>query len=240
MSFNKKSGLYEGYIYCIKNTINNKKYIGQTIKTLSERFGEHKWDAVHRNNHRGMILYRAMNKYGIDKFCIIEIEKISDADKKVLRKRLDELEILYISKYHTLSPDGYNVSPGGYVVPPDRKTEVFQFDMSGNLIGRYNSLMDAERITGISHTSISQSMSNNIPDKKSAGGSLWSKTDQPPEYHLRRRNRTVAQLSLDGCILNVFISATDAAKKLNLQNTLISACCHGRRKSTGGFRWSFI
>lgn len=31
MSYNKETGMYEGYIYLATNVINNKKYVGQTI-----------------------------------------------------------------------------------------------------------------------------------------------------------------------------------------------------------------
>lgn len=38
MSYNSKTGKYEGFIYCIKNDINSLMYIGQTSSTLKHRF----------------------------------------------------------------------------------------------------------------------------------------------------------------------------------------------------------
>ena len=61
-----------GYIYLITNTINDKKYVGQTRQTVEERWKEHKNDVKRRKTP----LYRAMKKYGIDKFNIYTLEKI--------------------------------------------------------------------------------------------------------------------------------------------------------------------
>ena len=41
-------------------------------------------------------------------------------------------------------------------------------------------------------------------------------------------------------IIAVFKSASEAAKILGLQQPLIVKCCKGERKSTGGFKWSYI
>ncbi len=56
-----------GSIYIIKNTINDKVYIGQTTMTVHERFMSHKKPCVlkQRSTYK---LYNAMNKYGSDNF----------------------------------------------------------------------------------------------------------------------------------------------------------------------------
>lgn len=93
-----------GYIYKITNIVNNKIYIGQTSKTIEERFAAHIKKA---KQHTNRYLYDAMNKYGYDKFFIEEIENISD-------DQLDEREIYWIAFYNSTNPEiGYNMTSGG-------------------------------------------------------------------------------------------------------------------------------
>lgn len=90
-------------IYKITNDVNNKIYVGQTIRTLEDR----KWQHIHNvkigcKTH----LYNAMRKYGIEHF---HFEKICDVDN------IDDLNILeryYIAKYNCIK-DGYNMVDGG-------------------------------------------------------------------------------------------------------------------------------
>lgn len=56
-----------GYIYKITNLSNQKLYIGQTKKTINERFQNHLKLA---KRHVNRCLYDAMNKYGYNNFII--------------------------------------------------------------------------------------------------------------------------------------------------------------------------
>ena len=57
-----------GYIYKIVNDINGKIYIGQTTRTIQERWKEHIKESLGtRANHP---IYRAMRKYGNEHFQI--------------------------------------------------------------------------------------------------------------------------------------------------------------------------
>ena len=38
----------------------------------------------------------------------------------------------------------------------------------------------------------------------------------------------------------VFASITEAVKELNLQQPLITKCCKGERRSTGGYCWEYV
>ena len=44
MSYNKETGMYEGYIYKIWNDVNDKIYIGQTRVSVNKRWVMHKSD----------------------------------------------------------------------------------------------------------------------------------------------------------------------------------------------------
>lgn len=94
-----------GYIYKIVNLVNNKVYVGQTTRTLEERYREH---INHAKSHdRDNSLYKAMNKYGYENFKISTLEEASD-------NKLNEKEIYYIALYRSNQRRfGYNMTEGG-------------------------------------------------------------------------------------------------------------------------------
>lgn len=95
-----------GYIYCITNLINNKRYIGKTTNSIEERFKEHCSD-FQKERCSKRPLYDAMNKYGIENFKIEEIEYIEDDSK------LSEREVYWINELQTYGHNGYNATMGG-------------------------------------------------------------------------------------------------------------------------------
>lgn len=96
-------------IYMITNQIDGKKYIGQTRRTLEERWREHLHSARQPSRHKQCpYLYAAMNKYGFENF---SVRIIDDADSQ---EELDDIEELWISKLGTTDRRfGYNISFGG-------------------------------------------------------------------------------------------------------------------------------
>lgn len=92
-----------GFIYIIKNTVNNKVYVGQTRTSVEQRWAEH----LRHAKYGDQVINRAMKKYGVDKFYI---ETLEICDVNVL----DEREIYYIDLYDSTNKSkGYNVSIGG-------------------------------------------------------------------------------------------------------------------------------
>lgn len=101
----------KGFIYIIKNTVNNKVYIGQTRVSVDIRWKEH----LRHAKYGDCVINRAMKKYGIDKFYIETLE-ICDLDI------LDEREMYYIELYDSTNKSkGYNVSIGGHTPRFKRK-----------------------------------------------------------------------------------------------------------------------
>ncbi len=97
-------------IYCIKNTINGKCYIGQAIK-LQKRLKAH-WSAITNPRYAHIVLYKAINKYGIDKFELKVVEIIRDSLDWRTKGKLDQLEKKYIQEYDSYN-NGYNSTLGG-------------------------------------------------------------------------------------------------------------------------------
>jgi group I intron endonuclease len=91
-------------IYIIRNTINKKEYIGQTVQKLQKRFNNH---LKYRKNVCSA-LYSAILKYGKENFYI---EELLSGD--FTKPELNELEMFYIETFNTVSPNGYNLQTGG-------------------------------------------------------------------------------------------------------------------------------
>lgn len=94
-------------IYCITNTVNNKRYVGQARK-LRARLQQHYCTFKHGGNSR-MILYAAMLKHGINNFVITVLCELDIPDSK----KLDELEKQYIKELNSYGSSGYNQTAGG-------------------------------------------------------------------------------------------------------------------------------
>ena len=112
-------------VYLLTNTVNGKKYVGQTVRSLEARLYHHKWDST---KNRGYILHKAIAKYGWDSFTS-EILKHC-----VSKEELDTEEKRYISELNTLVPHGYNWALGGNSAGPH--TEETKIKMSIQRKGR--------------------------------------------------------------------------------------------------------
>lgn len=90
-------------VYCHRNKINGKRYIGQTKQNIERRWGDNGC------NYKGCIHFnRAINKYGWNNF---EHYIIQDG---LTKEEADELEKLNILAYNTTNANfGYNIDKGG-------------------------------------------------------------------------------------------------------------------------------
>lgn len=87
------------FIYKISNSVNNKVYIGQTIRPIEERFARHINDAM--NGVLDTHFARAIRLYGPDKFSIELI------DTATTQEELTQKEHDYIIKFNSVE-EGYN------------------------------------------------------------------------------------------------------------------------------------
>ena len=154
MSYNKETGMYEGYIYKITNKINNKVYIGQTSVTVKVRYGSHLTEAKNEDGC-DFHLYRAMRKYGVDNFVVDIIETLSCSIKEELKDVLNDKEMYYISKYNSTNPNyGYNMTKGGDTTSIYNMKPCDGYNKSGTLLFSCESVAEMSRITNVPSISI--------------------------------------------------------------------------------------
>jgi group I intron endonuclease len=93
-----------GLIYVVKNKINGKCYVGQTIQKWPQRKNEH-----HSKPHPNSAIEMAIKKYGKENFSWKVIEQ-----KITNQNHLNLLEKFYIIYYNSsVDKWGYNIREGG-------------------------------------------------------------------------------------------------------------------------------
>lgn len=181
-----------GRIYIIRNTINNKVYIGQTKVSLKLRFQNHLSAA---RKGKDYIIGKAIRKYGEENFYI---ELLEECTIEELNER-EKYWILYFNS--TNNKFGYNVSIGGNVV---RTTK----ELDKNLvIDMFNSGIPAYKIAKILHTGI-PNITNLLRESNIVYGVDLQRTDKLEES-------MIIDLYLDG------YSTIDIGKKFNKNKSTI-------------------
>lgn len=51
--------------------------------------------------------------------------------------------------------------------------------------------------------------------------------------------KAVKQIDKNGLVINIYVSAREAARKTGLNQSNITKCCNGKCKSVGGYIWAF-
>lgn len=141
-------------IYKITNLINNKCYIGQTIKTAEQRWKEHQSHAFGSHpNDQNKSLYKAIRKYGLENFTFEVLQ-----DNIETFEQLDKAEIYWIDYYNSFVK-GYNETFGGqqyHKILPNKE-----------IIEDYYKTKSARKTAlkfGIDHSTIDDILNqNNIP-----------------------------------------------------------------------------
>lgn len=161
-----------GYIYMIKNTLNNKVYIGQTKRSPETRFKEH---LKLLKSNENQTIHKAIKKYGKDNFYYIILAEGIDSLEK-----LDDLEVYYIKKYNSMIPNGYNLCPGGNLWRNSRKAKKrFDDDKVEKIIKLYKEGASARKIADVmscGHHAILKVLKDNNIERRSKTSKLPNRT----------------------------------------------------------------
>lgn len=206
-------------IYKITNLINNKIYIGETIRGLNKRWQEHKHETLTPGHGYNYHLHCAMRKYGIDNFTIEIIDNCPDEERFLTESK-------YIQLYDATNPDkGYNtvIEGSGYtVVSTDAIMEAWNEGLTIN---------DTAKILGIHKSTVSKRLhANNISDEeiqRRYGESVRKRCSKP-----------VLQYDLNGNLINKWPSASSCKEK-GYEQGEISSCCRQEIRIAYGYLWKY-
>ena len=119
---------------------------------------------------------------------------------------------------------------------------VCQLDLNGKLL---NYWLNAEIASENTNTSVGNLRSCLVGQRKKANEFQWCYYKDLPnrinkKYEIKKQTKKVAQYDLEGNLIKIFDSASQAAKETGTNLTKISAVCHGTRKTSNRYKWKYI
>lgn len=219
-------------IYKITNKINSKCYIGQSIN-IERRFIHHKKYRYGFQNNK--VLYKAIQKYGIDNFDFEIIEEC-------LQEELDKKEKYYIEKYNAYY-NGYNMTKGGDGKNGYRLTQESIEKMKKSLKEHYKKHPNTQETKDKRIKSLKEyykshpEACNKIAErnKNRSRESLLKAVQKAGEANRRK----VYQYDVKGNFIKEHISIISASKEIKCSPTTIAHACKGQARTAFGFVWSY-
>lgn len=229
-------------IYKFTSKTTGLSYIGQSID-IERRYKEHK------RANGDYSFHNAIKKYGWEDF-IFEVLEYCEKDK------LNEREKYWISYYNSYY-NGYNETEGGEgSAASGKKRPVVQYDLYGNFIMIYNSILDAERTLGIN--SKASNISRVCQGKAyESNGYQWrylndnyinnigksplkEKLKEGHTIAINKRTKLIARCDLRTHeILQIYKGFSEVEKDGYNRSTVCNVC-NGKSKYSKGYFWKYI
>lgn len=207
MCLNTITELFEGYIYIITNNINNKQYVGQTLKDVHTRF------IGHCSNKPHTYIDRAIHKYGKENFTVEQLERVVGRSREDVKETLDYLERMYISKYDSISPNGYNVDTGGGI-DAYHGVAVDVYNLSGEIIGKFETIKECASHYHMATDTIKRICSGVIPRIQRLDLIFRYQNDPFEKYDINLPSKTIYKWSEDGTLVGKYNSSVEAAESV--------------------------
>ena len=154
---------------------------------------------------------------------------------KYENEELTEDEIVYRNTINNYAPN---------------KKSICQYSLSGILIKQYDSILSASKELKLEHASILRCCEGT---QKTSGGYIWRYANESlTENHLKWCNtkntekphmmKSVVQFSINGDVIKIYNSITEASLETGIPGSNISICCSGkgRQKTAGGYLWKYL
>lgn len=238
-------------IYCIRNSINGVKYIGQSTD-IYNRWKDHRW-ALNNDVHHNTYIQNAWNKYGEENFDFLIVEECDES-------QLNENEIFWVAVFDTFN-NGYNLTAGGDGCNGKQWTDderasisraVLQIDLLGNIVNEWINIGEAAVCTGINDRQIWNVAKKQMgvdrygkPRRtaKTAGGYIWCYKDEYDSFQLedyvdKRKITPVRQYDFNWNLVKTWQSS-ESTKTGGYCPTVVLNACKGVWKEAYGYIWTF-
>ncbi len=220
-------------VYVLRCPLSNEvRYVGITSQDPQKRFKNHLHEKFDNAKTRWFKDLKEQNKQPI-----LEIVKanLSFAGAHKVEQEL----IAKYNKDNLLTNsiiNGKNKNPVG---DAKRFRAVLQFDLKGNLINKFESMMAAAR-------SLQKNKANGIVGccagkRKTAYGYVWKY--EGPKLDLKsfvNKKNLVGQFTVDNKCLAVYNDVPTASLITGVDSSDIYKCCKGKRKTVSNYVWKYI
>ena len=244
-------------IYKITNKINQKIYIGESTRTIEERWSDYVRELKFSKKPRPII--NAMRKYGIDNFSIEVIEENIQT-----KEQLDSLEKHYIKLYESCNPkNGYNIENGGngigkHAESTKLKISLAQRGYKNHMYGIkgknnksskaiidittgeiYDSVTIAAESIGVGKDGLTKIAACARGIRTSAYGKIFRYLDEnmKPIFVEIPKNKKIIHPILDITTNIEYNTLDDAAKSINSDKSSVSSVVLGKRNSIFGHKF---
>ena len=231
------------YIYCIKNTLKGCKYIGKHCGNNNHYFGS------------GVAFKKALKKYGESAFVKAILEYCSP-------DQLNEREKYWIAYYNTYKGKGYNLTPGGdgwsegmkhtsktiEKISKTKKGKVTISDQQKQQIKEslrkyYESLTPEQRshiygVGGRKQRGIKKTPFTDDHKANLSKGQTGKQKNQTKEHRAKiglTRRKKVGMYNLNGELVCIFNSMTEASELINGSISEISKSCKDQKTTVKGY-----
>ena len=217
-------------VYITTNLVNKKIYIGVHKTENPEIFDGYLGDGVLVNKPSSYKIRLtpfqcAIDKYGVKKFIRKTIKVFN-----TLQDALD-LEAWIVNREFIERTDTYNVTLGEGI-PPRLNKNIYQYDLFGNFIKRWDSIKQITDFYNVNKDRIRMV----INDKRSFENSYWSEIEYSKldvkEYRPSSRG-SIRQYTTEGIFLKSFKNTTEAAKLLDIDRQKITNAIYGKYATSG-------
>ena len=200
-------------VYLTTNLVNRKIYVGVHRTETPEIFDGYLGNGLtiqdqSKLRHPKEPFHYAVKKYGIKNFERRTLQVFNTYEEAL------KLESEIVNEEFIKRKDTYNVTLGGGM-PPIKTKHIYQFDLQGNLINDYESILAASKILGVDDSAIGFAVKNHTK----SNGFLWATTK---EIDLKLfdntdvQNKKVYLYTLEGEFYKEFPSITQCAQELEL------------------------